>query len=103
MAQSSTGPVLDGDAPGIRDMLLFGIVQCHSIIPVPPLEPLRSDERLAAVRQWLASMHERFRGYPHLYSGSYFEPCLPQPVPADPVQRAIFLPWAPGDVCGISL
>lgn len=88
--ESSTGPFLDGDAPGIRDMLLFGVVQCHSSIPVPPLEPLYSDERLAGLRQWIASMHERFRDYPHLYSGSYFEPYLPQPVPAGPVQRAIF-------------
>lgn len=88
--ESSTGPFLDGDAPGSRDMLLFGMVQCHSSIPVPPLEPLRSDERLAGLRQWLASMHERFRGYPHLHSGSYFEPYLPQPVAAGPVQRGIF-------------
>ena len=66
----------------------------HILHPLPPL--------VAGLRQWLASMHERFRGYPHLYSGSYFEPYLPQPVPAGPVQRAIFLLRAPDDVCGIS-
>ncbi|MGI9325653.1 MAG: hypothetical protein ACR2PZ_10570 [Pseudomonadales bacterium] len=87
--EASSGPFVDGDAPGIRDFLLFGIVQCHSSIPRPPLEPLLSDERLPLMRQWIASMHERFRGYPHLYSGGYFEPNMPQPVPADFVQRAI--------------
>jgi glutathione S-transferase len=88
--ESSNGLFLDGDAPGIRDMLLFGIVQCHSSIPVPPLDPLRSDERLAGLRQWLTSMHEQFRGYPHLYSGACFEPYLPQPAAASPLQRGIF-------------
>lgn len=29
------------------------------------------------LRQRLASMHERFRHYPHLYSGSFFEPYCP--------------------------
>ncbi|MGI9285445.1 MAG: hypothetical protein ACR2P1_08645 [Pseudomonadales bacterium] len=88
--ESSTEPFLDGDAPGIRDMLLFGMVPCHSSIPVPPLEPLRCDKRLAGLRQWITRMHERFRDYPHLHSGSYFKPYLPQPVPTSPVQRAIF-------------
>jgi hypothetical protein len=88
--ESSTGPFLDGDVPGIRDMLLLGVVQCHSSIPVPPLEPLCSDERLAGLRRWLANMHVRFKDYPHLYSDSYFERYLPQPVPAGPLQRAIF-------------
>ena len=88
--ESSTGPFLDGDAPGIRDMLLLGIVQCHSSIALPPLQTLHSDERLAGLRQWIANKHERFRGYPHLHSGRYFKPYLPQPVPACPVQRAIF-------------
>ena len=87
---ASSGPFLDGDTPGIRDMLLFGVVQCHSSIPVPPLEPLISDERLTGLRQWIVTMHERFGDYPHLYSDSYFEPHLAQPLPAGPVQRGIF-------------
>ena len=88
--EASTGPFIDGQAPGIRDLLLFGVVQCHSSIPVPPLEPLRSDGRLRGLRQWLAHMHERFADYPHLYSGSYFEPAKPPPLPAGALQRGIF-------------
>ena len=48
--QSLTTPFLDGEAPGSRDLLLFGIVQCHSSIPGPPLVPLQDDERLSALR-----------------------------------------------------
>ena len=81
---------MDGDAPVIRDLMLFGIVQCHSSIPTPPLAALHSDERLAGMRQWIANMQERFSDYSHLYSGHYFEPHLPQPVPQGLVQRAVF-------------
>jgi len=85
--EASSGAFFDGDKPGIRDLLLFGIIQCHSSIPVPPLESLMNDERLANMRRWIACMHERFSDYPHLYSGSYFEPRRPQPVSASLVQR----------------
>ena len=86
----SDGAFIDGDTPGSRDIMLFGVIQCHSSIPVPPLEPLRSDERLGRLREWIAAMHERFMDYPHLYSGRYFAPKLPQPVPAGCTQRAFF-------------
>ncbi|MGI9431324.1 MAG: glutathione S-transferase N-terminal domain-containing protein, partial [Myxococcota bacterium] len=32
----SKGEFMDGHTPGARDLLLFGIVQCHSSSPVPP-------------------------------------------------------------------
>jgi glutathione S-transferase len=88
--ESSAGPYLDGEAPGIRDMLLFGVIQCHSSIPVPPLQALRRDERLAGLRRWIGRMQERFNDYPHIYSGRYFEPYLPQPAAASPLQQVIF-------------
>lgn len=87
---SSKGPFLDGSDPGVRDFLLFGVVQCHSSIPIPPLEPLRQDPRLSRIRRWIGSMHERFCDYPYLYSGGYFEPRRPQPTAADPLQRGAF-------------
>ena len=87
---ASTGAFLDGNSPGSRDFLLFGVVQCHSSIPTPPLEALQCDPRLTEMRQWVASMHERFSHYPHLYSGSKFEPYYPRPVAADPLQRGVF-------------
>jgi hypothetical protein len=88
--ESSSDEFFDGDKPDIRDFQLFGIIQCHASIPVPPLESLIKDERLANMRRWIASMHERFSDYPHLYSGSYFEPRRPRPVSASLVQRLMF-------------
>ena len=88
--QGLATPFLDGEAPGSRDLLLFGIVQCHSSIPGPPLAPLRGDNRLSALRQWIGRMHERFSGYSHLYSGPYFEPQQSAPQPAGFVQRLAF-------------
>ena len=88
--QGLTTPFLDGEAPGSRDLLLFGIVQCHSSIPGPPLAPLQDDERLSALRRWIGRMHERFSGYSHLYSGPYFEPQQSAPLSAGLVQRLAF-------------
>ncbi|MCR9278680.1 MAG: hypothetical protein NXH85_11965 [Pseudomonadaceae bacterium] len=87
---TSSGRFIDGESPGIRDFLLFGVVQCHASIPTPPLKALQHDVRLTDMRQWIGRMQERFRGCSHLYSGRYFEPSLPQPTPADAFQRVIF-------------
>ena len=89
-AVASGDPFLDGEAPGARDLLLFGVVQCHSSIPVPPLISLANDQRLSGLRDWVGRMHEWFRDYPHLYSGEYFEPRLPQPVAQTSLQQGIF-------------
>tara|TARA_B100001057_G_scaffold253682_1_gene253954 strand:- start:2232 stop:3080 length:849 start_codon:yes stop_codon:yes gene_type:complete len=86
----SDGPFLDGTTPGTRDMLLFGIVQCHASIPVAALQALRHDERLDGLRQWIGHMQMQFRDHQHLYSGAYFAPLLPRPKPATAVQRVIF-------------
>lgn len=88
--QSSTQPFLDGPAPGTRDLLLFGVVQCHASIPVPPLGPLQHDQRLAAIRHWIWRMQQRLSDYPHLYSGKYFKPRLPQPETSNALQKVIF-------------
>lgn len=84
---ASPSPFLDGEAPGSRDILLFGIIQCHSSIPVPPLKALLNDERLNGLRTWIANMDDRFKGFPHLYSGRYFEPKVAAPKPAGLVQQ----------------
>ena len=86
----SKGPFLDGTNPGTRDMLLFGVVQCHASIPVAALHALRDDSRLNGLRRWIGHMQERFNDHPHLYSGAYFEPALPQPRPANFAQRFSF-------------
>jgi hypothetical protein len=86
----SNGPFLDGASPGTRDILLFGIVQCHASIPVAALHTLRDDARLDGLRQWIGNMQVRFKDYPHLYSGAYFEPVLSRPETANLVQRLIF-------------
>ena len=78
----SPDPFLGGDAPNLVDLQLFGGLQCHCSIPVPPIAVLRSDPSLPRVRTWIASMQRLFEDYPHLYSGVYFEPPLPAPTPA---------------------
>ena len=76
---SSEGPFLDGENPGTRDFVIFGIVQCHASIPVPALDAILSDERLGKFRSWILTMQDRFNKYPYLYSANYFESeaCLP--------------------------
>ena len=68
----SDGLFLDGTSPGTRDMLLFGIVQCHASMPWRRFA-LRG-ARLDGLRQWIGHMQERFKDHPHLYSGAYFSP-----------------------------
>ena len=49
-------------------------MQCHSSIPVPPLDALLKDERLKALRSWISKMQDHFIDYPFLYSTTFFEP-----------------------------
>jgi hypothetical protein len=88
--EESSAEFLGGDAPDILDVMLFGILQCHCSIPVPPSVALQQDPRLAGMRRWIGAMQERFVGYPHLYSGVYFEPHASAPVPCLPLERAAF-------------
>lgn len=83
---------LGGRQPSICDLLLFGMVQCHCSMPSPPVPVLQNDPRLGLTRAWIDAMHVHFAGYPHCYSGAYFEPHLPTPRPAAPRERAAF--WA---------
>ena len=88
--ENSAGHFMAGHSPDSQDFMLFGILQCHASVPVPPLEPLVDDDRFSGLRSWVAAMHERFASYPHLYSGPYFEPRLDVPVPATFFQRCVF-------------
>ena len=88
--KTSKEKFIDGEEPGIRDMLLFGVIQCHSSIPVPPLFSLENDERLTGIRNWIGIMQKRFEDYPHLYSGKFFEPNKPHPKSTDIFQQLIF-------------
>lgn len=88
--EQSKGLFLGGKAPNTSDMMLFGIIQCHCSIPVPPVEALQRDPRLVRVRAWIAAMQERFSTYRHLYSGGFFEPYSPPPVPANLLERTAF-------------
>ena len=88
--KTSKKKFIDGEEPGMRDMLLFGVIQCHSSIPVPPLFSLENDERLASIRNWIGIMQKRFEDYPHLYSGKFFEPNKSPPKSTDIFQQLIF-------------
>jgi hypothetical protein len=90
MLERSDGPFVAGKAPDTIDFLLFGIVQCHCSIYVPPVAALQADPRLVRVRAWIGAMQERFSDYPHLYSGLYFAPHSPPPVWPAPVDRIAF-------------
>jgi hypothetical protein len=84
------GPFLGGDEPDSVDLLLFGIIQCHCSIPVPPILSLQSDPRLALTRRWIGEMQKYFADYPFLYSGVYFEPHSASPAPATPLDQLAF-------------
>ena len=87
---SSEGPFMDGENPGIRDFVMFGIVQCHASIPVPTLDAILSDDRLEKFRSWILVMQNRFNKYPYLYSAKYFKSgaCLPEN--AGVIQEVVF-------------
>jgi hypothetical protein len=84
------GPFLAGDEPDSVDLLLFGIVQCHSSIPVPTLYALQSDPRLVRTREWIGTMQRHFSAYPSLYSNIYFEPHALGPKPATGMDQFAF-------------
>ncbi|MFT5112439.1 MAG: glutathione S-transferase [Parasphingorhabdus sp.] len=81
---------LGGGEPNILDMMLFGVIQCHSSIPVPPIDALQNDPRLVRMRSWIASMQKRFSDYDHLYSGVHFEPYSPSPAQATLLEQAAY-------------
>lgn len=81
---------IGGDQPDSVDLLLFGIIQCHCSIPVPPLYALQSDPRLTQVRAWIAEMQQAFSDYSSLYSGFYFAPHSPPPTPAGSMDQLAF-------------
>jgi glutathione S-transferase len=81
---------LGGRQPNACDLLLFGMVQCHCSIPSPPVRVLQHDPRLRSMRAWIGAMHVHFAGYPHCYSGAFFEPQLRAPPPAERRERAAF-------------
>lgn len=83
-------PFLGGEEPDSVDLLLFGIIQCHCSIPVPPIVALQSDPRLAKTREWIATMQAYFADYPSLYSGVYFAPHSAPPKPARPLDQVAF-------------
>jgi hypothetical protein len=84
------GPFLGGETPDSVDLLLFGIVQCHCSIPVPPISALQSDPRLTCTRRWIGEMQKHFADYPSLYSGVYFEPHSSAPEPAKSMEQMAF-------------
>tara|TARA_Y100000591_G_scaffold251627_1_gene223097 strand:+ start:166 stop:1005 length:840 start_codon:yes stop_codon:yes gene_type:complete len=71
--KSSQGPFIEGEKPGVRDFVIFGIVQCHSSIPVPALEAILNDKRLHSFRSWIYEMQKRYKDLTYLYSTKYFE------------------------------
>lgn len=88
--KDSTGAYLGGNEPNILDLMLFGVIQCHCSIPVPPVASLQKDSRLNNTRSWIATMQEHFCDYPHLYSGVYFEPYSSAPEHATGLERVAF-------------
>ena len=88
--QTSGGAFLGGDTPSATDIMLFGVIQCHSSIPVPPLDALLNDSRLACVRQWILTMQSRLTNHRHMYSASHFASTSKPPVPASIAQRTFF-------------
>ena len=88
--ERSAGAYLGGNEPGILDMLLFGIIQCHCSNPVPPIATLQTDAKLTRMRSWIGAMQERFAGYDHLYSVAYFEPRSAAPRATTRLEQSAF-------------
>ena len=75
---SSEGPFMDGMKPGSKDLVMFGIIQCHASIPVPALNSLLNDQRLISLRKWVNTMQNYFKEYPHLYTAKFFKSDIPE-------------------------
>ena len=87
---SSEGPFMDGMKPDSKDLVMFGIIQCHASIPVPALNSLLNDVRLPNLRKWVNTMQEYFKGYPHLYTAKFFKTDIPEADSANPFQIISF-------------
>ena len=87
---SSEGPFLDGMKPGSKDLVMFGIIQCHASIPVPALNSLLNDQRLIKLRKWVNTMQTHFKGYPHLYTAKFFKSDITEADSADLFQIMSF-------------
>lgn len=81
---------LGGDKPDSKDLLLFGVVQCHCSVPVPTVLALQADSRLPLVRDWIGRMQRRFSDYPSLFSGIYFSPHSAGPERANGFEQFAF-------------
>ena len=90
LIDSSDGPFIGGYKPGSKDMIIFGVIQCHSSIPVPALDALINDQRLQNLRKWIHSMQDYFREYPYLYSATFFKSKVPEADSADLFQVISF-------------
>jgi hypothetical protein len=75
---SSEGPFMDGIKPGSKDLVMFGIIQCHASIPVPALNSLLNDQRLIKLRKWVNIMQNYFKEYPYLYTAKFFKSDIPE-------------------------
>ena len=84
------GAFIDGEKPGTRDFMLFGVLQCHASIEVPPVAVLQTSEALPMLRGWIVAMQNRYPEYQHLYSGTYFEPARSKPEEASLVEQVAF-------------
>ena len=90
LIDSSDGPFIDGNKPGSKDMIMFGMVQCHASIPVPALDALLNDKRLKNVRIWISKMQDNFSEYPFLYSAKFFQSSAPEADSANFFQIVVF-------------
>ena len=87
---SSEGPFMDGMKPGSKDLVMFGIIQCHASIPVPALNSLLNDQRLINLRKWVNTMQNYFKEYPHLYTAKFFKSDIPEANSANLFQIVAF-------------
>jgi len=90
MLETSAARYLCGEEPNTLDFLLFGVIQCHCSIYVPPVTALQSDPRLGNLRAWIGTMQAKFSDYDHLYSAVYFPPFSKPPTWATPLNRVSF-------------